>query len=255
MMIPYTFFAFSTGFSQGPSVRELHISRSPALLLSHAPTLVGCGILFGGLFLVGLTAIRRHPEVRKFLILWMCIPLAGVLVMTVITNLGYNVRYVAMTFPVYVMILAVGIARFRRLWFQLILMAAVLGSNSLALANYYFDPQYAREDARAAAQYLEAVVQPQDVILAVGTTTPLKFYFRKDIPIVTLGGLRKSDRQMMAKRLQEFSKEYSRLWLVEMRVWQHDPQGKVKAVLSDTYPLIEQKQLPGVSIYAYQLSR
>jgi 4-amino-4-deoxy-L-arabinose transferase-like glycosyltransferase len=254
VMIPYTFFAFSTGFSQGPSVRELHISQSPTLLLSHAPTLIGCGILFGGLFLVGLIAIWRHAEVGKFLTLWMCAPLAGVLVMTVITNLGYNVRYVAMIFPVYVLILAAGIGRFRRPWLQMILMVAVLGSNGLSLAHYYFDPQYAREDARAAAQYLEAAVQPQDVILAVGTTTPLKYYFKKDIPIVNLGSLHKMDRDMLANRLQEFSKEYDRLWLVEMRIWQQDPKGKVRAVLGDIYPLLEQKQLPGVSIYAYRLS-
>jgi hypothetical protein len=160
-----------------------------------------------------------------------------------------------MTFPVYFLILAAGIARFRRFWMQMILVTAILGSNVLSLAHYYFDPQYAREDARAAAQYLEAAVQPQDVILAVGTTSPLKYYFRKDIPIVNLGSLRKSDRQIVAQRLREFSKEYNRLWLVEMRVWQQDPMGEVKVVLDSRYTLVEEKQLPGVDIYVYHLSQ
>ena len=40
MMIPYTFFAFSAGYSLGPSVRELHISRSLETLMPHAPILI-----------------------------------------------------------------------------------------------------------------------------------------------------------------------------------------------------------------------
>jgi uncharacterized membrane protein len=256
MMIPYTFFVFSAGFSQGPSVNELHVSRSVAALLPHIPTLVGLGILFGGLFLVGFTAIWRHPDVGRFLILWIGVPLAGVMSMTAVTNLGYNVRYVAMTFPVFALIVAAGIARFRRPVIQVLLVAAVLGAHGLSLAHYYFDPRYAREDARAVVHYLEAAVQPQDVVLIVGTNRSIKYYSKDNLPMVNLGRVSKSDRQEIAKRLQEFSKAYNRLWLVEIRPWQKDPKGQAKAVLDATYPLVEQKQLSGgVAIYAYQLSR
>jgi mannosyltransferase len=249
-VIPYTFFTLSAGFSQGPSIYELHLSRSVAALLPHTPTFVSLGLLFGGLFLVGLLVIWRYPDMGKFLTLWVGLPVLGVLGISALTNFAYNVRYVAMVLPAYMLVLAAGITWFRRPVVQVILLGAILVSNGLALANYYFNPYYAREDARATAQYLESVIQPRDIILVVGSSTALRYYAQGKLPLVSLGKLRKTDQP--AERLWELTKDYDRLWLVEIRPWAKYPAGKVKAALDKMHGLTEHKQLPGVNIYAYQ---
>jgi hypothetical protein len=252
-MIPYTFYALSVGFSLGPSLRDLHVDRSLATLMPHVPTLLIPSVLFGVLFFWGLIAIWRQPNAGIFLTLWIGIPIMGALSISALTSMAYNVRYVAMVLPVYILILAAGIGRFRRPVVQIILLAVVMLVNGFSLVHYYFDPQYAREDTRAAVQYLESVGQPGDIVLVVGAIEPMRYYYRGNLPIVELGSPHKIDR-VVAERWWERNKAYNRLWLVEIRSWQADPTGKVKAALNNTYNLAEHKQLPGVVIYAYQLS-
>ena len=191
-ILPYTFFAFSAGFSQGPSVHDLHLSRSFATLKPYLGVVASLGVLFGVLFVTGLLAIRRQPDVAKLLILWMVVPLCGVFAMAFfLTNLGFNVRYVAMVLPAYLLIVALGITWFRRLAVQLVLLAAVLCSNGLALANYYAEPYYARADVREAVQYLSEVRQARDAFLVVGSAVAFTYY-AKD----TLSFERLSARQL-----------------------------------------------------------
>jgi uncharacterized membrane protein len=254
MMIPYTFFAFSAGYSLGPSVRELHISRSLETLMPHAPTLIILGGLFGSLFLIGLVTLWRQPDVGRFLTLWIAVPIIGTLSVSVFTSMAYNARYVSMVFPAFVIILAAGIVSFRRPVIQKAFMAAVLVVHGVALANYYFNPVYSREDTRAAIQYLESEVGPRDVVLGVGNVNGLKYYSRGNLPIARLSKQPKSNSSM-ADEVQQLSKNHDRLWLVEIRPWQQDPTGKVKAALNVAYNLIEQKQFPGVDIYCYRLSQ
>jgi uncharacterized membrane protein len=254
MMIPYTFFAFSAGYSLGPSVRELHVSRSLETLMPHAPILITIGGLFGGLFLIGLGAIWRQPDVGRLLTLWVAVPIIGTLGVSVFTNMAYNARYVSMVFPAFVIILAAGIVSFRRPVMQKAVMVAVLAVHGIALANYYFNPVYAREDTRAATQYLESEVGPRDVVLGVGNVTGLKYYSGGNLPSARLRKQPKSNSSMVDQVLQ-LSKNHDRLWLVEIRPWQQDPTGKVKAALNVAYDLIEQKQFPGVDIYCYRLAQ
>ncbi|MCZ6623214.1 MAG: glycosyltransferase family 39 protein [Deltaproteobacteria bacterium] len=253
-MVPYTFFAFSTGFSLGPSLRDLHVSRSFATLVPHMPTLLISSILYGGLFFLGLIAIWRQPDVGMFLTLWVGVPIIGALGVSALTNMAYNVRYVAMALPAYTLILAAGIAGFRRPVVQITLLAAVLFVHGLSLANYYLDARYAREDVRAAARYLASVAHPKDVILVVGNTTALRYYYKGNVPIVSWSGSTNSDQSAVTKRLRELSKEHNRLWLVAVRPWETDPKGNVKTALINMYDLVEHKELPGVDIYSYQLS-
>jgi hypothetical protein len=159
-----------------------------------------------------------------------------------------------MVFPAFVIILAAGIVRFRQPVIQTALMVAVLVVHGVALANYYFNPVYAREDTRAAAQYLESEVGPRDMVLGVGNVNGLKYYSGGNLPITGLSKRPQTDSTVV-EQVQQLSKSHDRLWLVEIRPWQQDPRGKVKAVLDGAYNLIEQKRFSGVNIYCYNLSQ
>jgi hypothetical protein len=67
VVLPYTFFVFSAGFLQGPSMHDLHQSQSLAAVRPYSTTLACLGLLFGVLWIVGLIAIWRQPDVEKLL--------------------------------------------------------------------------------------------------------------------------------------------------------------------------------------------
>jgi 4-amino-4-deoxy-L-arabinose transferase-like glycosyltransferase len=257
--IPYTFFAFSVGFSLGPSVRELHRSRSFSALLRHAPTLAVVAILFASLFALGLAQLRREKDNAVFLLTWLSVPIIGVFLVGTITSFHvYNTRYVAMVLPAFLLILARGIAGLRRPVVQASVFAAVLCVNVVSLDNYYHDGRYSREDARGAAQYLESTARQGDAILSVGSATALRHYYRYDdnrgaAPIVRLN-LRNSDSGTL-EDIRGLGKKYNRLWLVQIRPWETDPQAETKKALDKLFGPAVNKKFPGVEIYLYDLAR
>jgi hypothetical protein len=253
-VIPYTFFALSTGFSLGPLPRELYADRTFAPLAPYAPMLFILGVLYAGLSLSGVLSLRSKRESATLLMLWVGIPVLGVFAIAKLLNIFYDVRYVAMVFPAYVLLLAAGIGMFRKAGVQLMLLGAVLAVHGVALANYYFDPRYAREDTRSAARFLESAAGSQDVVLVVGTVSSLPYYYNENLPLVNFSSLDGAG-QSLTERLQEVSGNHNRLWLVQIRPWQVDRKGRVKAALDGAYRLVEQQHFPGVDVYAYQVSQ
>jgi mannosyltransferase len=252
--IPYTFFAFSVGFSLGPSVRELHQSRSISTLLSYAPALVPIGVLFASVFVLGLRKLRGNQSAGVFLLMWLGVPIAGVFIIATTTSYHvYNTRYAAIALPAYILVLALGISIFRKQVVQITVLSGLLFINGLSLAHYYFNPRYAREDARSAAQYLESMAQPGDVILSVGSATALRHYYKGSLPIV-LAGAHSTKNELVAEHLRKLHKDH-RLWLVEIRPWEADPKSTVKAALDNLARRSGHKDFSGVEIYSYQAAR
>jgi hypothetical protein len=109
-----------------------------------------------------------------------------------------------------------------------------------------------REDSRSAVHYLEAVVRPEDVVVAVGSGSSqgLRYYGKSKLPLVTV-----RDERDLAQRLPELSKDHKRLWFVEIRFWRTDFRGRMEAMLGDAFVLVDQKQFPGVHIYGYQFAK
>jgi hypothetical protein len=188
------------------------------------------------------------------LFLWMAVPVLGVFALAKLFNVFYDVRYVAMALPAYLLLLSAGIARFQRVWVQLVLMSAVLAVHGTALANYYFEPKYAREDTRSAAQFLESAAGAQDVALVVGTVSSLPHYYKGTLSIVDFRTLGEAN-QSVTERLEKVTANYDRLWLIQIRPWQVDRTGRVKAALDNSYEIIERRHFPGVDVHGYEIPR
>jgi hypothetical protein len=250
--IPYTLFTLSAGFSSGPSVRELQIDRSASALKPYAFLLAGVGILFGGLFLLGLFAVWQESDRGLFFTLWFMVPVIGVCMISAMTAMAYNVRYVAMVLPAYVLILAAGMGRLASGWAQIVLLAAVLLVNGFSLGNYYFNPRYAREDARAAAEHLESAARPDDRILVVGNATALRHYYIGNVAIEIWSGVDQNGQVSTGNGVVQPNGNCDRVWLVEIRPWERDPKGRAKAMLGEAHDLVGSESFPGVDIYAYR---
>jgi 4-amino-4-deoxy-L-arabinose transferase-like glycosyltransferase len=253
-VIPYTLFAFSTGFSLGPPPRELYADRSFAPLAPFAPMIFVLAGLYGTLLASALLATYRWPQPAILLLLWLGIPVLGAFSIAKLLDIFYDVRYVAMAFPAYILLLTLGIGRFRKRSAQLLLVSAVLSVHGASLANYYFDTRYAREDTRSAAKYLESSTEPQDFVLVLGTVSSLRHYYKGNLPVVSFNQFGGGDRPL-SELFTALSTSYDRLWLVQIRPWQVDRAGKVKAALDRAYPLVEQQSFPGVGVFAYALSQ
>jgi uncharacterized membrane protein len=250
--IPYTFFAFSVGFSLGPSVRELHESRSINTLMSYAPALVPIAVLFASVFVVGVTKLRRDKSAGVFLLMWLGVPIAGVFMIATTTSYHvYNTRYAAIALPAYILILAAGIATFRMQLVQITVLSGLLFINGVSLAHYYFDPRYAREDARSAALFLGSTARPGDIILSVGNTTALRHYYKGSLPILPAGE-NSTKNASLAEQVRKLGKDHERLWLVEIRPWEADPKSQVKAALDNLAHRTERKKFSGVEILSYR---
>jgi len=250
--IPYTFFALSTGFSIGPSVRELQSRRSARALKPYTFLLASLGILFGGLFLLGLFAMWQEADRGLFFTLWFVVPVIGVCMVSAMTAMAYNVRYVAMVLPAYAIILAVGMGRLSNGWAQIVVLSAVLLVNGISLGNYYFNPRYAREDARAAAEHLESVARPDDRILVVGNATALRHYYIGKVAIEGWSGVDQDGQVSTEDGVVQPNGICGRVWLVEIRPWERDAKGMAKATLGEVHELIGSEKFPGVDIYAYR---
>ena len=125
-------------------------------------------------------------------------------------------------------------------------MIAVLLVNGISLANYYFDPRYPREDARSAAELLQSTSAAGDVILAVGSTVALQHYYKGVLPIVTVDR-RRTD-------VSAVDQLPGRIRFVEIRPWETDRTGSVKAALENLAWRRELKAFPGAAVYTYYIS-
>ena len=269
-VVPYTFFVLSAGFSVGPSLRDLYADRSLGPVMANAPMLFSLAVLYGAIFLSGLMALCRQGGYGLFLALWVAIPVVSVFGIAKLLSLFYDVRYVAWVLPAYVLILTAGIVSFRRHAVQMTLLAAVLAVHSLALANYYFDSRYAREDTRSAGQYLDSEAKPGDVVLLVGSASSLPYYYTGNLPLVYFGNPDagrhytgnlplsyfqnpEAAGRPLTERLRKHTENHNRLWLVQIRPWLTDPRDQVKLALDDAYPLVARQHFPGVDIYCYRI--
>jgi mannosyltransferase len=254
-VLPYTFFAFSSGFSLGPSTEELHTSRSVAALAPHALVLSALLVLFGGLFLVGIIDIwRRQPDTGLLVTLWLAVPMLVVFGISGLTDMTYNVRYVAMTFPAFVFIVVSGVLKFKLPVVRSALVCAVILVNGVALANYYYDSRYAREDARAAARYLASSAHSGDLILVLGSPTALRHYYKGNQPIVKWNGSAGANGPVVSQRLQKLKEDRGRLWIVAVRWWEADPKGNLKRALERTNSAIEQRHFSSVDVSCFNIS-
>lgn len=251
--VPYSLFVFSSGYSMGPSLRELHVDRSVASLRPHLPAVASIALLFGALAISGSVVLaRRHRDRFWLLATWLAIPFLGTLTLSLVSpQSAYSVRYVAVAFPAYLLVLAVSIAAVPAPAVRAGLLALVLAANAVSLVNYHTDPRYAREDLRAASRHLAAVTTPEDFVLLVGNRRSLSHYWRGPPAAVAWSETSNRDPRLVRERLRALADRHRRLWLVIVRPWEKDPGGNVLRALDAEWRLESASSFPGVTVRGY----
>ena len=250
LAIPYAFYAFSAGFSLGPSLEELHTAPAAAVR-RHLPVILAVALVYGGLGFVGMRGLRtRRPGTGLLLLAWIVVPFALAGWMAATNVKVWNARYVAVAFPAYLLVVGAGLAALadRR---RILACALALGLALLAVGNLRFDPDYAKEDYRSAGAYLNRTLDSADVLIAVGAPGPLFYYTERPAHYLLVHPHRIGDEALLRQRLQVATGGRPRAWLFRTRAYQSDPGNRVGAILGETRKPAESLSFHGIELVRY----
>jgi len=249
--LPYTFFVFSVGYSLGPSLRELHESARLASFARYAPVLVPTAIAFALAFLLGIISFRNRRRLLFLLLLWIALPLAILSFFGVKNFKPFNPRYLMVSYPAYVLLLAEGLRHRRPAFLRLGLGTLILVTMLLSLWNYYNVTEYAKDDFRSAARTLETEFVQGDVLFTEGTYEPLIYYGRrttKPITFLPLYSTVIADDSRLESYVLEKSREANRIWLMTSRLWDLDPEMRVPALFRRLFVTDREFHYEGVDL-------
>jgi hypothetical protein len=252
LAVPHAFYAFSAGYSLGPSLAELQ-GGPEAAVRRHLPVVLAVGLVYGALALAGMGRLAaRRPGIVVLLAAWIVVPFLLAAWMAATNVKVWNARYVAVALPAYLLIVGAGLAGLSARWRPLA-VAVTVGLALVAVGNLRFDSDYAKEDYRSAGVYLDRVLDPADGMIAVGAPGPLFFYAeRRPAHYLHVDPRRIGDEAELRRRLQAATARSGRIWLFRGRAYQSDPENRVAAILGETLKRAEYRVFHGIEVSRYE---
>jgi hypothetical protein len=126
---------------------------------------------------------------------------------------------------------------------------AFLGvSAGYSLHNHYCDPRYQKSpDWRGLTDYLEAEVQPEDVIILNYPDPTFSYYYHGPAPsqILPRGQLTDQEKVETAEALRDIADRYDRVWLYPVRDAGWDSEGYVEKWLDRHALLVDERDIHG----------
>jgi mannosyltransferase len=253
LAVPYAFYAFSVGFSLGPTPAELH-ANPMAAFRRHTPLVILVALAFGAVALRGAVGLAaRRPRLAAAVFLWIGIPFLLAAGMAAANVKVWNARYVAVTYPAYVLLLGVGLAELRRPA-RILGLVILAGLSLAALAQLRFDPRYGKEDYRSAGAFLDRELAPSDVWIGVGAPAPILYYAtHRPAAYVLLHPHRIRNDAELRRRVAAATEARGRAWLIRARAHQSDPENTIGAILAEARARAVQATFPGIEIERYDL--
>ena len=185
--IPYTFFRFVLGYAIiAPNFEwKAHV---PTLVLQNLHILLPGAFITGVLFWTGVRRGKQRPESTRFVLTCLFGPFAIALALSVTVVILMGERYFTVSFPFFVLVLALGMARLvsDNVLPRIATWATVAGYAALvtvALYNLYFDATVGKEQWPDVARDLQATSMETDlVVLHAGYVEgPFRRYYRPPI--------------------------------------------------------------------------
>ncbi len=251
--IPFTFFAFSLGYSAGPSLRELHAHSPLRAVGAELLVVILTALVFGFVGALGIWKSRDDKPTLVMLLLYLGVP---VLVLSLLASRNikvFNPRYLMVALPAFVLLLARGLSQVGRSWLRWANLGFVLLLFMYSLSNYYFDPRYMKEDFRGAARYVMSRAEPSDTILTTNCRSAFDLYYAGRPIVFDWCKLFGEEPEVVAERLARLTDGHDRLWLVQVREWEHDPHGLTKKVLQSRFGLLEERSFAGICVSLFAL--
>jgi len=252
MALPYSIYTFFLGHSFGPSLRELHAPDRMAVLRANAPFLVLAVIPVG----LGLLSGLRHLGGRRVFLLALILVPVGILVVLAVRNIKpWNPRYMAVTFPFLLALLALGLSRLPGRWSPVMAVAMVVLS-LWSVGNHYWNGRYSKEDIRGAVAWVQQHDNSDLPVLAPAVQGVWSFYASGGGELIPT--YHHSALQDQAAATEFFENELAgraEFLFVASREWYFDPHGVLPVVLARRGHLELEKEWPGVRVYHWYRER
>lgn len=184
--LPYLFFAYVAGFSIGPTVGELHALPGPLVILRKYPEVVVYYAVFSIIATLGLWALRGRRLCAAVVLPWVLVLPLLALAGAVFSHQTINVRYTMAATPGFALLLSLGVESFGR-WHRWVTLV-VVGLFAASLANYYWNPDYDKDDVRGAVEYVQTSRRGNEPVVVVGQIAPAAEYYGRGLHIETVRG-------------------------------------------------------------------
>jgi 4-amino-4-deoxy-L-arabinose transferase-like glycosyltransferase len=247
--VPYAFYAYSVGFSLGPTLRDMHGDLEGAVS-RHRTAIAWTALLFGMLAAAGLAAAYRREEARAGpwraaeLVLYIAVPLVATLLLNWQNAKAFNARYILVGLPMYLTLIALGIEAWPGRWHRRLAGGLVLATCAVSLGNYYSDPARRKEDVRAATRAVEARILPGECLFAPTVWQIVQHYQTTDAP---LHYIYRNPPHMMDAQMEALFAGCPSFWYLRARPWVDDADGRILSSLEARYRRDDTMEFPGVT--------
>jgi mannosyltransferase len=229
-----------------------------SVLLSALAVIAAAGLLLPRLRRQGTGRWRwKGMGLRSnaFLTLWLALPLVAAYVLSFRQQI-FTVYYLIVIVAPLLLGLAAGLDRFVS-WHGAmggIALLFVVGTLACGLCSNW-NPDYRKEEWRAAARYVEEHARPGDAVLchADYVRIPFQYYFRGGQPVFAPFGGPVGGTDEVAGALEGLG-NFETVWLVQSHTEWVDTNRAVEGWLSRSFPLVTEQFPPGVEIKGYAAS-
>jgi len=267
-----TLFSFSIGPSIDPS-RPL-------------PYVAFLGYLMGAV--ASLVFIRRRSAAAstskrlsmRLLWLWLSVPLLLLTIVSIDWSIPqqryiYMDRYIISTLPAFVLLAAWGVVTLTQQawaprWLLPLLLGVIVVPTWFTWQNLYLEPEYARENWRAAFRQIETVREEGDILLITPGQLLPYLYYGNELPYTILPSLSEEDvEHSLQYEINEAQADFNRVWLVhgyDNANTHGFPQTRNTAVaaagrndyeawLEQHYTIVDEWQFTGIRLTLYDLQQ
>jgi hypothetical protein len=253
LAVPYTAYAFASGYSLGPTLEELREDPGAAARPRYLPILILVALSFGIPLLVGIWRGGGGPE-RGLLLAPALSTLLFTIWLAAANMKPFNARYLSVLLPAFLLFVGFGVWRLPRRWGMAAIGVALLLS-LVSCWNYLFVPRYARDDVRGAVAYVAAHADPDDAVLQISLTGAMRYYYDQlgKRPVHPPASATASFESAQAY-LDEAVPGRRVVWYLECRPQALDPKRVLRKTLEARAASSETTEFTGIRVHKYAMA-
>ena len=224
----------------------LHALPHPLAVVTEHPSVAVVLVVFGSVALAGVLRLGLSSRAASVVLPWLVVPPVGVLALSMLTNITYNVRYALASLPAFLMVVAVGCCALPTRAARAVAIAAVGGCMLVSLAGYYWDEAYDREHVREALAYVRARDPGEARVVVVGQVLRALDHYARGSGVRVVGSCEGVAR--------DAGPPGQGLWVAAGRDW----EGRASACLQSLagqYRPVEHRQFVGIEVLAARRGR
>lgn len=245
-VIPYTFFRFNAGYAIFP----LNISSKEDFIgsiIAHIWEILWIYLFYGILFIFGLKRLAKERLDSNILLYWLFLPPLISLVLSLKIHI-LSERYLTLSFPAYILLISYAIISIKKPLLKKIFFGICCIIFLVGLWQYYFNPEFGKEQWRDVAGYIVENAQKDDIILLdAHFVAPLfcHYYGRCGENVEGIRSMESLDHLKLPRYIH-------RIWLIQSH---SDLDEKIVDALNKKYSFINKKVFPyemGIKVYQYK---